>query len=127
MELNKWYSILEKNPKKDGIYYVFISNCMDNYNEIRKLEYKNKQWNKSNNDYDRILAWKIIPRKTIHDEEEWLRNHIKEIQLAFHNDEIEYKDCYIAETLEECLSEYEYFLWEGYIRFIDGFFVIRII
>ena len=59
---NKWYSVLEASPKKDGLYYVFISNCMDNSNEIRKLEYKNKRWSISNNNYNKILAWKMIAR-----------------------------------------------------------------
>lgn len=124
---NKWYSVLEASPKKDGLYYVFISNCMDNSNEIRKLEYKNKRWSISNNNYNKILAWKMIARKNIFDEEAWLKNHINEIQLAFHNDKIKYNDCFIAETLEECISEYEYFLWAGYVRIIDEIFVIRII
>lgn len=127
IENNCWHSTLVDNPDEDGQYYVFISNCMDNSNEMRKLEYKNKRWDISDNDYDRILAWKPIARKTIFDEEAWLKNHINEIQTAFHNDKIQYNDCFIAETLEECISEYEYFLWAGYVRFIDDKIVIRII
>lgn len=124
---DKWYSILEKNPDKDGIYYVFMSNCMDNSKDIYKVEYKNKQWNVILEEYTRIMAWKNTPDKVIRNEEEWLKNHINEIRIAFCNDTINYTDCCIAETFDECLYEYEYFLWSGYVRFIDGIFVVRVI
>ena len=61
--MNKWHSVLEMNPENEGLYYVFISNCMDNSNEVRKLEFKNNQWTYLNNKYNRILAWKEDNKK----------------------------------------------------------------
>lgn len=121
-----WYSLLEKSPNNDGLYYAFVSNCMDNSSAIRKIAYKDSQWDITLDKYTKILAWKKIPNTIIEEETEWLNKHILEIRTVFNHNEIECEDCCIAETLEECLCEYEYFLWEGYVRFIDGIFVIRV-
>lgn len=127
IEYSNWYSPLEKNPDSDGIYYVFTSNCMDNSNDIRKLEYKKDKWHKLNDKYIKILAWKNIPERLLINETKWLKEHINEIRKAFHNNEMNYEDCCIAETLDECLCEYEEFLWDNRVCFIDNIFVIRII
>ena len=127
MELNEWYSLIEKKPIEDGMYYVFISNCMENYDDICKLEYKNNQWDSLSNKYEKVLAWKMITKKTILNETKWLKEHISEIRISFHNDELSCEDCCIVETFEECLCEYKYYLYEEYVRFIDGVYVIRII
>lgn len=124
---NDWISLIERNPEKDGSYYVYILNCMDGINGIRIADYKNKKWHEFNDKYTKILAWKKRQEKAITDETTWLKKHHNEIKKAFHYDEIDYKYLCIAETLEECLCEYEWFLWNDYVRYIDGVFVIRII
>ena len=127
MKVRKWFSILEKKPDKDGVYYVLVSNCMDNSNEIIKCEFKNNQWMKIGGRFSRIIAWKNIKEKNIENEDEWLKNHITEIRKAFHNNDINSSDCSIAETLDECICDYEWFLWSDHVRYIDSVFVIRIL
>ena len=125
---NRWIGNLEKSPDNDGLYYVYTMNCMDNSNDILKLQFKNGQWQEFGDDYDRIIAWKKIPKKKITDKLEWLKKHHNELKIAFNYDvEFDYNNFEIAETLIECLCEYPLFLYDGYIRLIDNIYVIRII
>lgn len=125
---NRWIGNLEKFPDNDGLYYVYTMNCMDNSNDFLKLQFENGQWQEFGDDYDRIIAWKKIPKKKITDKLEWLKKHHNELKIAFNYDvEFDYNNFEIAETLIECLCEYSYFLWDGYVRYIDNTYVIRII
>ena len=127
-EGNDWISIVEENPEQDGIYYVYILNCMDNSSDILKLTFKNGQWQEFGEEYDRIIAWKNISEKRIKDKLGWLKKHHNELRSAFNYDgEINYDYFEIAETLTECLCEYPYFLWNGYVRYVDNIYVIIII
>lgn len=38
---NRWIGNLEKSPDNDGLYYVYAINCMDNSNDILKLQFEN--------------------------------------------------------------------------------------
>lgn len=124
---NNWIGIAERKPKHNGIYYVYTLNCMDNISNILKCRYENGQWQKFTEEFDRIVAWKRIPERKIKNKLEWLKKHHNEIKKAFHYDEIDYKNLNIAETLEECLCEYAWFLWNDFVQYIDGVYVIRTI
>ena len=39
-----WYSVLEKQPLKDVIYYAYISNNQTGDEKIKKVNYKDGKW-----------------------------------------------------------------------------------
>lgn len=125
--MNEWTSILESLPSKNGTYYVYLMNCMDNSSSIEKLRFQNGNWQEFGEEYDRIIAWKNIPKRKIKDKLEWLKKHHNELNSAFnYGVEIKYDYFEIAETLTECLCKYPYFFWNGYVRYIDNVYVIII-
>lgn len=126
--MNEWTSILESMPSKNGTYYVYMMNCMDNSSDIEKLIFQDGKWQEFGEEYDRIIAWKNIPKRNIKDKLEWLKKHHNELNSVFnYGVEINYDHFEIAETLTECLCEYPYFLWSGYVRFIDNVYVIKVL
>lgn len=126
---DKWHSVIEKNPDNEGVYYVYIMNGMDNSSDILKLRFENGKWQEFGDKYDRIIAWKNIPEKKIADKMDWLKKHHNELKAAFNYYDVEFDFKYfeIAETLTECLCEYLWFVWNGYVRLVDSIYVIRII
>ena len=58
--MDKWTSVLESNPTKDGLYYVYVMNCMDNSSDVKKLQFQNGKWEELSDEYDKIIAWKNI-------------------------------------------------------------------
>lgn len=125
--MDKWTSVLESNPTKDGLYYVYVMNCMDNSSDVKKLQFQNGKWEELSDEYDKIIAWKNIYEKNIEDSLEWIKEHSDKIKSAFNYYEIDCNWFCIAETLTECLYEYPYFLWSGYVRFIDNVYVIKVL
>lgn len=121
-----WYSVLEKQPLKDGIYYAYISNNQIG-DEIKKVNYKDGKWNIKLDEYESIIAWKVISSEKVKDKEKWLLNHKKEIKDAFHLKTVKINCFEISETLVECICEYGWFMNSGLVQYIDGIYVIRIL
>lgn len=55
--MNKqWRSCIQRNPKCDGEYYVYIFNAQTG-DELRTLFYKNNNWQGLTDD-ETVIAWK---------------------------------------------------------------------
>lgn len=97
--MNKqWRSCIQRNPKCDGEYYVYIFNTQTG-DELRTLFYKNNHWQGLTDD-ETVIAWK----------EKDVKN-----------------DFVIAETMEECICKYEsWFHWKQ-VQLIDDIYVIKVL
>ncbi len=121
----QWQSCIQRNPKCDGEYYVYIFNTQTG-DELRTLFYKNNNWQGLTDD-ETVIAWKERNFKKIVDESKWLKDHIVEIQKLFKLNKVDINDFAIAETLEECICKYEsWFHWKQ-VHLIDDIYVIKIL
>ena len=77
----QWQSCIQRNPKCNGEYYVYIFNTQTG-DELRTLFYKNNNWQGLTDD-ETVIAWKEKDVKKIVNEYKWLRDHIAEIQKLF--------------------------------------------
>ena len=73
--MNKqWRSCIQRNPKCDGEYYVYIFNAQTG-DELRTLFYKNNNWQGLTDD-ETVIAWKEKDLKKIVNEYKWLKDHM---------------------------------------------------
>lgn len=124
--MNKqWRSCIQRNPKCDGEYYVYIFNTQTG-DELRTLFYKNNHWQGLTDD-ETVIAWKEKDVKKIVKEYKWLKDHIAEIQKLFKLNKVDINDFVIAETMEECICKYEsWFHWKQ-VQLIDDIYVIKVL
>ena len=116
----QWQSCIQRNPKCNGEYYVYIFNTQTG-DELRTLFYKNNNWQGLTDD-ETVIAWKEKDVKKIVNEYKWLRDHIAEIQKLFKLNKVDINDFVIAETLEECICKYEsWFHWKQ-VHLIDDIY-----
>lgn len=121
----QWQSCIQRNPKCNGEYYVYIFNTQTG-DELRTLFYKNNNW-QGLTDNETVIAWKEKRCKKIVNEYKWLRDHIAEIQKLFKLNKVDINDFVIAETLEECICKYEsWFHWKQ-VHLIDDIYVIKVL
>lgn len=121
----QWNYVQESLPVKDEKYYVLISNIQTG-NEIRKSFFRNGEWDCFLEKEEIIIAWKNIKNKTFQNEYEWLENHKKEIKQIFKLLEVDINHFAIAETLTECICEYESWFHYNLIHMVDGIYVIKV-
>lgn len=124
--MNKqWQSCIQRNPKCDGEYYVYIFNTQTG-DELKTLFYKNNNWQGLTDD-ETVIAWKEKDVKKIVNEYQWLKDHISAIQKLFKLNNVDLNDFVIAETLEECICKYEsWFHWKQ-VHLIDDIYVVKVL
>lgn len=127
MDNEKWTSVLKNNPVKDGVYYAYTVNFMTGLGEITELKYKENKWiNKLGKDVH-IIAWREKPKEIIRNKEQWLKNHIPDIQRAFFVDKVECNCFEVVDNFIECLCDYNGFIYMDNVRYIDDAYVIKIL
>ena len=127
MDNEKWTSVLKINPVKDGVYYAYTVNFMTGLGEITELKYKENKWiNKLDKDVH-IIAWREKPKEIIRNKEQWLKNHIPDIQRAFFVDKVECNCFEVVDNFIECLCDYNGFIYMDNVRYIDDAYVIKIL
>ena len=127
MDNEKWTSVLKNNPVKDGVYYAYTVNFMTGPGETTELKSKENKWiNKLDKDVH-IIAWREKPKEIIRNKEQWLKNHIPDIQRAFFVDKVECNCFEVVDNFIECLCDYNGFIYMDNVRYIDDAYVIKIL
>lgn len=122
----EWESCVQGNPREDGKYYVYISNLQEG-NEVRKAIYQKKSWDINLEPYEKIIAWKKAENKAIQNVDEWLELHEQDIREQFKLTQVNASEFMVAESLLECICDFESWFHYNQIHLIDGIYVVKVI